>query len=101
MKMIIITAIQMFEEDIVKVLKENNVNAFSSTELVGHANKKSSNSSDNWFGGANGNRQSMLFFAFIPAQDVTSVFDAVEEFNEKQTTESRIHIAVLNVEKSN
>lgn len=101
MKMIVITAIRLFEVDIVKMLKENNVNAFSSTELVGHANKKSSNNSDNWFGGGNGHKESMLFFAFIPEQNVDTVFHAVEDFNEKQTTESRIHLAVLNVEKSN
>lgn len=101
MKMIVITAIRMFEEDIVKMLKENNVNAFSSTELVGHANKKSSNTSDNWFGGGNGQRQSMLFFAFVPEQNIAAVFDAVEGFNQKQKTESRIHLAVLNVEQSN
>jgi hypothetical protein len=101
MKMIVITAIQMFEEDIVKMLKQNNVNAFSSTELVGYANKKSTTSADNWFGGGNGHKQSMLFFAFVPEESVDAVFHAVEEFNGKQKTESRIHLAVLHVEKSN
>jgi len=101
MKMLIITAIQMFQEDILKMLKENNVNAFSSTALVGYGNKKSNSIDDNWFGGGNGSHQSMLFFALLPEHCVDDVFTAVEEFNSKQKTQSRIHLSVMNVERSN
>lgn len=101
MKMLVITAIQMFEEDILKMLRENKVNAFSSTELVGYGNKKASNIDDNWFGSGNGKYQSMLFFAFLPESSVDGIFKAVEAFNDSQKTQSRVHISVLNVEKSN
>lgn len=101
MKMLVITAIQMFEEDILKMLRENNVHAFSSTELVGYGNKKASSLDDNWFGGSNGKYQSMLFFAFLPESGVDDIFNAVEAFNSLQKTQSRVHISLLNVEKSN
>ena len=103
MKLITITAIQEFEVDLKKILKKSKVNAFSSTSVNGFVRNENPNMEDNWFGGETGNTRSILIFAFVQTDCLDEVFKSIEIFNQKQESESasKIHIAVLNVEKSN
>ncbi len=45
--------------------------------------------------------ESVLFYAFVPKDNVDKVYEAVKEINAKQETASHIYIAVLNIEKYN
>ena len=45
--------------------------------------------------------ESMLFYAFATEEQTELVFKYANEFNETQKTLSKIHVVVLNVEKSN
>ena len=44
---------------------------------------------------------SLLFYAFIKKENVDLLFESINDFNAKQKTLSHIHIAVVNIEKSN
>jgi hypothetical protein len=99
--MLIITAVQSYQEEIVKMLKESNIHAFSSTNVLGHVNHNDPNLEDNWFGGDLQNYQSILYFALLPKEQVESVFEAVEQINAKAESQSRIHLSVLGVEQTN
>lgn len=101
MKLITITAIQEFEADLKKILKKSKVNAFSSTSVNGFSRNGNSNMDDNWFGGETGNTRSILIFAFVQSDCLDEVFKSIEIFNQEQESASKIHVAVLNVEKSN
>ena len=56
---------------------------------------------DNWFASELNERESVIFYAFVPKANVDKVFDLVAEFNEIQETVSHIHLAMLNIEKFN
>jgi hypothetical protein len=45
--------------------------------------------------------ESMLFYAFVPSENVEMVFNAINEFNGKQETLSKIHVSTVNIENSN
>ena len=45
--------------------------------------------------------ESILYYAFVKKENVDLFFDFVNEFNRKQQSLSHIHVAVLNIEKSN
>jgi hypothetical protein len=45
--------------------------------------------------------ESILFYAFVPVENVDLVFTAITKFNSQQETKSKIHIAAINIEKSN
>lgn len=55
----------------------------------------------NWFGSEAIENESVLFFAFVEERFVTNTKTLVDEFNHQQETDSRIHIAILNIEQSN
>ena len=45
--------------------------------------------------------ESILFYAFVSKENVESFFNLVQIYNSMQGNKSRVHVAVLNIEKSN
>lgn len=101
MKMLVITAVQSYQEMIVRILKESNIHAFSSTNVLGHVNHQDPNLEDNWFGGDVQNYQSILYFALLPTEQIEKVFEAVNKINEEAQSKSKIHLSVMGVERTN
>ena len=101
MKLLLITAVAEFGNEVKQILKTSNVNTYSYKEVKGYRNTSEDALGSNWFGTEMNENESILFYAFVQKQNVDIVFDAVNEFNNKQETVSHIHVAVLNIEKSN
>lgn len=100
MKLLIITAVIAFEKDIKQILKQANVKTFTYKEVKGFNDISEEAIESNWFSAELNETESILFYAFVKKDNVDKLFDLVTEFNEKQETLSKIHVAVLNIEKS-
>jgi len=100
MKLLIITAVIAFEKDIKQMLKQANVKTFTYKEVKGFNDISEEAIESNWFSAELNETESILFYAFVKKDNVDKLFDLVTEFNEKQETLSKIHVAVLNIEKS-
>lgn len=101
MKLLVITAIKEFKKDILMMLKEAGVKGFSYREVTGFQDNSEVELGLNWFASDMNENESILFFAFVNKEKVDSFFNIVEEYNSKLEIKSRVHIAVLNIEKSN
>jgi hypothetical protein len=101
MKLLIITSISEFEKEIKQMLVKANVKNFSYKEVIGYHNTSDEAIGDNWFATEMNENESMLFYAFVPSENVEMVFNAINEFNGKQETLSKIHVATVNIENSN
>ena len=101
MKLLLITAVAEFAKEVKQILKKTNVKAYSYKEVKGYRNASEEAIESNWFGTEMNENDSVLFYAFVSSENVDSVCEAVKGFNAKQETQSRIHVAVLNIEKSN
>ena len=101
MKLVIITAIQEFEKEIKQQLKKAKVITFSYRDVIGYRDNTEDALESNWFSSEMNKTESLLFYAFVNKENVDSLFESIEEFNAKQQTRSHIHIAVINIEKSN
>ncbi len=101
MKLLIITAIKEFEAEVKKQLKNAKVTTYSFKEVSGYRDKANDALESNWFSGKMNSTESILFFAFVPTENVETLFISIRAFNTQQETLSNIHIAVLNVEQSN
>lgn len=101
MKLLIITAIAIFEKDIKRMLKEAEVKTFTYKEVKGYNDISEEAIEKNWFASEINETESILFYAFVKKENVDNLFCLVTNFNEKQGTLSKIHIVVLNIEKSN
>jgi len=101
MKLVIITAIKEFEKDIKLQLKEAEVKNFSFGEVIGYRDSTEESIESNWFSSEMNQTESIVFYAFVKKENVDLLFNLVNNFNDNQKTVSKIHVAVLNIEKSN
>ena len=101
MKLLLISAIAEYGDAVKKILKNNNVKAYSYKEVKGFRDASEEVIESNWFGTEMHENNSVMFYVFIPANNVDNVCDMIKVFNSKQEAISRIHLAVLNIEKTN
>jgi len=96
-----ITAIEAFEKDIKFLLKKSAITIFSYTNVKGFRDLTEESVGDNWFASEMNDSQSLIFYAFVKKENADHLFNAVAEFNKQQRTLSKVHVVVLNIEKSN
>ena len=101
MKLVIITAIKQFEKDIKLQLKKAEVKTFSFKEVTGYRDSTEDAIESNWFSSEMNQTESILFYAFVKKENVDMLFKLIKNFNSTLKTMSYIHVAVLNIEKSN
>jgi len=101
MKLLLITAVKEFEKEIKQILKKSEVKSFSYKDVKGFKDSSEDAMEANWFATNMQENESVLFYAFLQKENADKIFDLVAEFNEKQKTASHIHLAMLNIEKSN
>ena len=101
MKLVIITAIKLFEKEIKLQLKKAEVKTFSFKEVTGYRDSTEDAIESNWFSSEMNQTESIVFYAFVKKENVDMLFKLINDFNDKQKTMSHIHVAVINIEKSN
>ena len=101
MKLLLITAVSEFEKEVKQILKKSQVKTFSFREVTGYRNTSEDAIESNWFGSEMNENESIMFYAFVPKENVDMVFSAISEFNSNQETLSQIHSVILNIEKTN
>jgi hypothetical protein len=101
MKLLIITAIKEFENEIKQQLKNAKVITFSYKNVIGYRDNTEDAIESNWFSSEMNKSESILFYVFLKKENIDILFESINEFNAKQETLSHIHVAVLAIEKSN
>lgn len=99
MKLLVITAVREFENDIKQILKKAEVKSFSYKDVKGFKDNSEDALESNWFATNIQETESILFYAFVKEDKVDGLFDMVKEFNTEQVSKSNIHVAVLNIER--
>ncbi len=101
MKLLLITAVREFEKDIKQILKKADVKSFTYQDVKGFDDNSEDALEANWFATNDQEIESVLFYAFIDKERVDELFEMVKDFNADQISKSYIHLAVVNIEKSN
>ena len=99
MKLLLITAVEEFEKDVINILKNSKVRSFTYQSVKGFKNDK--NEMKNWFGKYDIAVDSLLFTVFSEYNCVDSIYKNINEFNSKQETLSQIHIVTIDSEDEN
>lgn len=98
MKLLLITCIEEFENDVKNILKHSGVKAFSYQSVKGYKNGKEADVS-NWFVASDSPVDSLLFVAFIESGSADEIFAKAERFNVGRGASSRLHLTCINSEK--
>lgn len=99
MKLLIITAVQEFENKIKKILLKSGTRVFSYMPATGYKDM-AENMEENWFGGGMHENESVIFMAFVPTENENLVYDKVKAFNNNDEFTSRIHVATVDLDRT-
>lgn len=100
MKLVIVTAVAEFHNDILKLFKKANIENFSESIIDGHKSSNGYMVSPNWFGNKKEGNESILFFSFTEASQIENLFAFIKEFNNNLETQNPVKAVVLPIEKS-
>ncbi|MGW8123536.1 hypothetical protein ACV07N_12825 [Roseivirga echinicomitans] len=101
MELLIITAVRVFEKDIKTLLKKAGVKSFSFMDVTGYKDPEEPSTSTSWFATNVGERQSILFYAFVAKTSMDGVMVQIKKLNESQQTHSKIHVAAMDISRMN
>ncbi len=99
MKLVLITVVEEFREEILQLLKKINFENFSESSIEGFKKNTAPISTANWFSGQESSVQSTLFFSFTEVENVRVLFDSIRIFNKNLRTNNPIKAVVVPIEE--
>lgn len=99
MKLVLVTAVEEFQKDVLKIFKTANIENFSSSDIDGYKNVPSLLLASNWFSAEKEGNKSIMFFSFTNKEKIDDLFNLLEEFNLHVETNNPIKAIVIPIEK--
>lgn len=99
MKLVIVTVVDEYKKDIIKLFRQAEIENFSESDIEGFKNSKPANVVSNWFGSENSGADSELFFSFAQDDRVDVLFENIKAYNKALETNNPIRAVVVPVEK--
>lgn len=98
MKLLIVTALHEYQKPVLKLFKQADIEAFSSSEIDGYRNINSLVATQSWFPGEKGGNESLMFFSFTEEEKIREFFTITKEFNAGLNTNNPVRAIVLPIE---
>jgi nitrogen regulatory protein PII len=98
MKLLLITAIEEFDHQVKQILKLAGVKAFTAQTINGYKNANQGEV-HTWFVSDDVAIPSVLYTVFASNDCVSKIMEKTQTFNEEQESESRLHLAIVGLEK--
>jgi len=99
MKLVIVTAVEEFQSDVLKLFKKATIESFSSSNIDGHKSGSSTLMASNWFSGEKASNESRLFFSFTEDEHIETLFHLIKEYNSNIKTNNPLRAVVVPIEK--
>ncbi|MBM1106609.1 hypothetical protein JQC67_10705 [Aurantibacter crassamenti] len=100
MKLLIVTVVEEFEKEILRLFKKARIESFSGSDIDGYKNHSSLVHTTSWFPIEKGGLESSLFFSFTEDENIDTLFKLIKEFNQNLETNNPIKAVVVPIEKS-
>ncbi len=99
MKLVIVTVVDEYRKDVVKLFKKAEIESFSESDIEGFKTRKAGNMASNWFAGERFGADSHVFFSFAKEERVDSLFVLIKEFNQNLESNNPMRAVVVPIEK--
>ena len=99
MKLVIVTAVEAFHKDVIKLFEKAGIESFSESEIGGYKNAPTLLATSNWFASEKGGNESNMFFSFTDEAHIEALFNVIKEFNSNLETNNPIKAIVLPIER--
>ncbi len=99
MKLLIVTVVEEFEKEVLRLFKEANIENFSGSDIDGYKNPTTMVRTSSWFPSQKSGVGSTLFFSFTEEENIDILFALIKEFNQDLETNNPIKAVVVPIEK--
>ena len=99
MKLVIVTAVEAFQKEVLKLFKNANIHNLSSSDIDGYKNGPSITMASSWFPGEKFGNESRMFFSFAEDENIDTLFNLIKEFNTNLETNNPLKAVVVPIEK--
>ena len=99
MKLVLVTAVDEFQKDVLKIFKKSNIENFSSSDIDGYKKTPSLLMASNWFSSEKLGNESIMFFSFTNKEKIDNLFNLIEEFNNNLETNNSLKAIVVPIER--
>ena len=100
MKLLIVTVVEEYEKEILRLFKKANIESYSGSDIDGYKNPTSMVRTASWFPSEKGGVESSLFFSFTEDENIDALFGLIKTFNQNLETNNPIKAVVVPIEKS-
>ena len=98
MKLFIITCLKESFQTVSHLLKDNNIQVFSATDVTGFRNNQAVDLAAAWFAAGDEKFDSMLVFSFTTEESATACMAAIQQYNAKEPSDFPIRAFIVPVE---
>ncbi|WP_298878369.1 hypothetical protein [uncultured Polaribacter sp.] len=99
MKLVLVTAVEEYEKEVLEIFKKANIENFSSSDIDGYKNVPSILMASNWFSAGKSGNESTMFFSFTNKEKIDGLFVLIEEFNNNLETNNPLKAVVVPIER--
>ena len=99
MKLVIVTVVDYYKKDVIKLFKQAQIANFSESDIEGFKTAPSVKLDSNWFANENSGADSEMFFSFTEDENIDALFNLIKEFNSNLKTNNPIKAIVVPIEK--
>jgi hypothetical protein len=100
MKFFIVTCVKESRKTVYQLFKQANINAFSSTDVIGFKDNQEQNPLEEWFAHGDEQFDSEMIFSFTSDANARKGMSLVQEHNESHPTKFPIRVFIVPVETS-
>lgn len=99
MKLVIVTVVDYYKKDIIKLFKQAQIENFSESDIEGFKTNGSLKLGSNWFASESNGADSEMFFSFTEEENIDVLFNLIKEFNKNLETNNPVKAIVVPIEK--
>lgn len=99
MKLVIVTTVDEYKREVIKLFKNAEIENFSESDIEGFKTTTSIQLASNWFASEQSGADSEMFFSFAHENKVNRLFKLIKEFNLKLESNNPIRAVVVPIEK--
>jgi hypothetical protein len=99
MKLVIVTSVDEYHNEVLNLFKKANIESFSETDIDGYKSSNGFIFSQNWFGNKKSGNESNMFFSFTELDKIDTLLELIKKFNKILETNNPIKAVVLPIEK--
>ncbi|MBL7701635.1 MAG: hypothetical protein JNM14_05265 [Ferruginibacter sp.] len=101
MKLLIVTFLKDYQEDVQKIFKQAQITAFSIADVTGFKDGQAPDLLEDWFASGDEKFDSQVIFSFTENQKAELALELANNYNTQNETKFPVRAFIVPVEKSN